>query len=1136
MDRLSTKATKTRTHSPGTSGTPRLSRSCRYMLIILLSAFALTAPVVVEGQATAFGEFNGTVTDSNGRVIAKAQVMATNIGTNEPSKVVSNAAGQFRIFNLLPVQYTLSFAAPGFKTVTLGPIKLDVGKALTQNAVLPVGVVSETVNVDAQGQLLEATTVGSSTVIHQQMLNDLPLNGRNYTSLIGLTPGANGTRINGQFSDTNRYVLDGASNTTLLGASSAYVPILDAIQEFSIESHSSKAEQGGFLGATISAATKSGTNRLSGDIFEFNRNNEFSARNPIKDRPGVAFPPFHQNQYGGVIGGPVYLPKIYNGHDKTFFFFAYQRMTVNQKSYSYSRVPTADELNGNFANSLFFTGSPNQVHLYDPATTTGGAQPTRTAFAGDVIPAGRINSLTKGYMQYILPAPNFTPTENFPTSNRLDLFLTQTTSNDYSIRIDHRISTRDNIWGRYSQLAYSVTSHPTQTILQISSSPRKNAVVDWVHIFTPRLFVESNVAYSYLPSSIDNVFPGGAVQSLTSIGFNAAQIVAYGLPDFGGTGTDTPGLYGHYEQGQKSPFSLSESVSWNLGRHNLKTGVILSRKSYTNTSVGHHYSFDSSQTSDPNRNDPGAGNTGQGLASALLGLPSSVSLYQGNYAEAFTNWAVYAEDQWKVTPHITIDAGLRYDTYPLPNFTSGIINDWDAFTGIWYIGGGKLPPACNTTGVAPCIPGTGNLADLPFGNMIQVAKNPGIRSPIHDNFGPRIGVAWNVAKNIVLRAGYGIYFDPESNTTQEDQNTFGTWPSSTNVNLSYNQVGDAPTTINTVDGQALSPVTTGVPWGTQTYFWDPNKKNPKSQQWNVDLQQQFSKDLVTTISYVGSLQTRVPMELAYNAATTPGPGNAAVVNSRRPFPFYGADTMFGTDLGRGNYNALQVKVERRFADGLQGLLSYTWSKTMDNGSNSYYGGASVRNSYDVNADYGLSDVDRPHILSMEMTYELPFGRGKRWATGGPLSYLVGGWQFNAIGKVNSGGVIVLTASGDPANIGNTRTTYAHPNLVGNPNVAHQTTKQWFNPAAFAQPVYGYGNTPRGLFRNPPFQNADMSLFKNIPVYERMSIQLRLEAFNAFNLITLGNVNGSFTNNKNFGTITSIGSTPRQLQLGAKMYF
>lgn len=241
----------------------------------------------------------------------------------------------------------------------------------------------------------------------------------------------------------------------------------------------------------------------------------------------------------------------------------------------------------------------------------------------------------------------------------------------------------------------------------------------------------------------------------------------------------------------------------------------------------------------------------------------------------------------------------------------------------------------------------------------------------------------------------------------------------------------------------------------------------------------------------------------------------------------------------------QFALQNRPAVTFSSALPLLWSTraetslallvSLDNGSNTYYG-TTVRNPYNLSADYGLSDVDRPQFLNLEMTYDLPFGKGKRWLNSGPLAYIAGGWQFNAIGRANSGSVIVLTASNDPANIGATQGNYAHPDLIGNPVLPNRSTKEWFNVAAFAQPVYSYGNAPRGLERNPPFQNADMSLFKNIPVYERYSIQLRLEAFNAFNLITLGNVNGSFTNNKNFGTITSIGSTPRQLQLGAKVYF
>jgi hypothetical protein len=391
---------------------------------------------------------------------------------------------------------------------------------------------------------------------------------------------------------------------------------------------------------------------------------------------------------------------------------------------------------------------------------------------------------------------------------------------------------------------------------------------------------------------------------------------------------------------------------------------------------------------------------------------------------------------------------------------------------------------------------------------------------------------------MVVNGGFGIYYDPTSNTTQESQNTFGNWPSSTNLNLNYNTVGSSLTTVHQVDGQSLSPETTGRPWGTQGYFWDPRKKDPRSEEWNISLQQQFGKNLVATVAYVGSHSTRLDMTLDANTAQTPGPGDATVINSRRLWPFYGTDTHFGTDLGRSNYNALQVKVNKQYANGISLLAAYTLAKTLDNNTDSWYS-ASPQNSYNVNADYGLSNADRPQIFSTAVIYNLPFGRGERWLQTGIPAALAGNWQVNVIARTESGTPVVISASGDPANIGNTQYNYARPNLIGNPHVPHPSSAEWLNPAAFQQPVYAFGNAPRGLIRNPDYQNADMSVIKNIPIPSRdnkLMVQLRFEAFNALNLITRGGVNGSFTNNPTFGQIHSIGSSPRQLQFAAKFYF
>lgn len=1079
----------------------------------------------IFGQATEFGTINGTVTDPAGSVIRNAKVTATDIAKGESYTAKTNSSGLYIVPNLLPAEYNLTIEAPGFKTVTIAPFKLDVGQTLTQNRTLPIGQSSQRVEVHAQGQLLQTTVVSNSTTIEAAQINDLPLNGRNYTSLIDLTPGADGTRINGQFADANRYVLDGANNTDLRGGGSTYVPNLDLIQEFSIDSHTTQAENGGFLGSTVSVATKSGTNHLHGDLFEFNRTSEFEAKNPYN--PTVS--PNHYNQFGGTVGGPVYLPKIYNGHDRTFFFFGYQGTRDSQKAYTYTRVPTADELNGDFHNSLFFLNSPVTQHLYNPATTTTGPNPSRMPFPDDTFTP---DPLMQAYFKFVEPVPNFTPTAQHPTVNRLDIYGNPTVINDYSIRIDQRISSKDNIWGRYSQVGNSVTSNQTPVVTQPVLQNRKNLIVDWIHMFTPKLFVESNYSYLVFPYSINDGLPPNYRSGLIAAGFNASQIALYNLPDMLYTEASTPYFITDFTINERSPFSLNESLSWTAGNHTMKFGVNLSHKHFENTVSGHHFLFSTVQTQDPS--NPSV--TGLAFASAMLGLPYGISTGYSHYIESYLNWAAYAEDQWKVRPNITISVGLRYDNFPTPNYTLGAneLNDWDFNNGIWYIGGGKVPPPCNTSGKAPCIPGDGNIADLPYGNMIQLAKYPGIRYPLHDNFGPRIGVAWNVLKNTVIRAGYGIYYDPESETAVENQNTFGSWPSANTLTSQFNQIGQSLTTVNEIDGQDVNPLPPLVPWGTSTSFWDPHKKDPKSQQWNADLQQQFLREWLVDLAYVGSHNTRNDMTLDANAAITPST-DPSTINARRKWPFYGSDTMFGTDLGLSNYNALQLKINRRFSNGLQMLIAYTWAKTMDNGEDGWFSGH-PQNSYDLNANYGISDADRRQILSTEAIYQLPFGKTRRWLNHGAAAYILGNFQLNAIGTAESGNPIILTASGDPAHIGNTQYNYERLDIVGNPRVTHQSGAQWFNQAAFKVPDGAFGTAPRGLFTQPNYQNLDLSIFKNVPLHNSLSLQLRLEAFNALNLIMRGAVDGNISDTATFGKIYSIGNTPRQLQLAAKFYF
>jgi hypothetical protein len=1092
---------------------------------LLLLLFGL--PGLVLAQASATAGVDGVVRDPQGNAIAGATATLLNDSTNLSSTAGTNAHGQYRILNVAPGTYTLTIEAPGFKLARVPSFKVNVGQTVTLDVQLEIGTVSENVEVAAEGKLLQRSTVELSTVIQEKVIRELPLNGRNYTQLINLTPGANGFRLNGQWPDGNNFQLDGANNTTVLGGQSALVPILDTIQEFSVQSHSGKAEFGGVMGATVTAVTKSGGNRLSGSAWEFLRKNTFNARNPFTEANLKEPPPFSQDQFGATLGGPVYIPGLYDGRNRTFFFAAYEGFRFSRDVVSLSRVPTERELSGDFS------GSTLGRIIYDPATTRVGpnGQIVRDPFPGNQIPASRISPVAVGYLRLILPAPNYADPAG-RDFNRSDTFPSTSDSDSFSIRLDHRFGNRDDLSVRFSRVESTDFNYlNTAFITRSATRNRTHLSANWTHIFSPNLLLESRYSYSDHPFRILDDFPGGR-DGLLQLGFSQAKIDKYDIPLFWNIQPfPIPFLNGRYGTLTKDPFGLTESLSWVRGSHSLKVGFQLVRRKFSNIALGHRYDFSNGPTSDPAR----PGSTGTPLASALLSLPDAISYYDGTYTLAFNNWGAYVQDEWKVRPNLAVALGLRYDYFPTPNFLQGTINDFDWQTGEWLIGAESLPPPCNVARVAPCIPGNGNLSSLPFGDKIRLADSPGIRHPIRDNVGPRVGVAWSLSSRTVLRAGYGLYFDTASATAQEMQNTAGIWPSNFSAYAGHNALGSPVTTIEQIDRTSLSPITEGAPWGTITYFWDPRKKNAKSHQWNLEVQRELSPSFVVSAAYVGSANKRQDLNVLANTARTPGPGSAAEVNARRPFPYYGAATLYGTDLGESTYNALQLRAEHRLHKGLQFLVAYTWSRSIDNGGDSWFAG-NPQNTYDLEDSRGLSNNDRTHLLRISGVYELPFGRGKRWLSGGPAAYILGNWQLNAILVAESGTPVVIVVPGDVANIGaGGFKAYARPDLVGDPHVSDPTAARWFNTAAFAIPNLAFGNAERGLVRNPGYWSADLSLFKNVAMGQRASLQLRLEAFNAFNHPNLANPDANIRS-PNFGRITNIRGAPRNLQFGVRVAF
>ena len=1159
--------------------------------LLLGTAIALFSACSIYGQR-ATGEINGTVTDKSGGAVPNAPVKLTNLGTKILSQTQSNASGYFVFINVQPGQYALSVENPGFKTAQVPQFEITVNQTLTQNLVLDVGNVADTVTVTAEAPLLQQSTTELGTVIAEQALKELPLNGRNFTQLLILTPGANPVStaqgsgvgfqdagitgipntaffkvsLHGQQNRSVLYYLDGIINTDFRGSVYGVEPIIDAVEEFKVQSHNEKTEFGGVLGGVVNLVSKSGTNSFHGAGWEFVRNNAFDARNPFTDfcnparcgpgsLPTTPAPPvaYHQNEFGGAAGGPIFK-------NKTFFYTAYEGWRYSKAPLTLSLVPTADELNGDFSHS-FYT---NQI--YNPSSTTcSGGKCTVTPFNGNTVSPSSISTAMQSYLKaYLRPS-------NFPLSggnNYLETRPQVDTNNAWQLRVDHTFSERNAVFGRLSQMWVSDVA-PVSGAAETTPSDYHayNFGGGWTHIFRPNLILDVRGGAVLKPYVFNQAAATARTGPATSAGFKNVEqyggmVTTLATPYF----TSDTGQRGLSDRGNPG-VNWDAGINWIKGNHNIKAGAQFIYVNRLQNNLFQSYGFADAQTS-----NIGAAKTGNSLASELLGLPNSYTGQLPQYAQVFFRfnvWAGYVQDEWKIKPNFTINWGLRDDYLtkitPLNNRLS---NGLDLFNQKWLIGASSVG-ACGTPFVDPCVPG--GLSSVPFNDHIILTGEQSVAPPaVRDNIAPRVGIAWGFMRNTVLRAGYGVFYDTVSARSQYAQNTVEgpTWPWTTGIGTQSANVavggvwpngpGNPLQFITNIEGSFPNPVVAASPWTSAGggFTNDPNYKNPRSQQYSAEIQRQFAGDMMLSVAYVGSHNSRLDYSGKANAARQASPNGTpnAAIDALKAIPFMVPNWTYSQSIGWSNYNALEVKFQKRFSKGLQTLLSYTWSKSLDTSSGYFNvengagsGGSSVQNYFAIHQNYGPSGYDIPQLLTWSTTYELPFGHGQHWLNHGPLSYVLGNWEANYVFLARKGQPLNLVVNGDVANIsgnGGTVTGYSRPNLVGNPRsdctvngvtIPVGTINCLYNPAAFVSPAGSFGNAGRGLVRNEPFYNLDFSLIKNIPLRERLAIQLRFEAFNALNLQILGTP-GTTIGLSSAGVVTNIASTPRQLQMAAKITF
>jgi len=1083
----------------------------------------LITPVALAQEA----ELNGAVRDTSGAVVPNAEVRALNKGTGTNRTTKTNEAGLYVLQSLQPGAYEVEISAGGFKKFVRTDLELHVAQKATLDFTLEIGDVRESVSVSAGTETLETSTTQLGTTITPEKIVDLPLNARNFTELITLTPGAIPVSIgennsplfvakvgqsyfpavNGQSNRSNTFTLDGIYNNGNYGGTYAVAPNIDALSEFKVQSQSDQAEFGGVAGGVINVVTKSGTNGFHGTAYEFLRNDALDSRGFFTAKK----PPLRQNQFGATLGGPV-------RKDKTFFFFSYEGYRQINPTSSLTNVPTPQQLGGDFSGQSRVIFNPFSTRV-DP--TTPGRY-LRDPFPGNIIPPSRLNPSIQAWAKAVIPAPISTGFANFNMRNDDPQ---RAPFNQYNIRADHRFSQADSVWFRYTRGEQNLRSaNALPGTYSESDLPSQNLGGSYTRIFGANTVLTGLFGYSTMRQITtpfitnqklvaQGLFPGFD-PALNAPGMNGLSSAFGGLP------SDTR------NRGPQEGYQGNVDFSKIIGRHSFKVGGgALILKYHTNETEG-SMGFSTLQTADLNN----LGNTGSDLASFVLGVENGWAYRNRKYDLEAQIWDLYFQDSWRVNDKLTLNYGLRWDLLRNPEFSKAFPSMWDFGIGK-YIVGSKPIPNCSASQPAPCLSDPNNAYVQQ--NVVFTGSSK-FRSDDYKMFGPRFGLAYKVRPDMVVRAAFGIFYDLMAGSTQRAQNPVGNWPNT--LLLSGNENRNLVTsTADNIFGGNDPRIPLPTPLASYNYYYDPRMKDPYSEQWHIDIQKELPGSSQLTVGYVGSHTLRLAVGGDYNTALTPGPGSP---QSRALWPNLPV-SLWDRSIGQSKYNAFQAKFEKRFASGFSSLLSYTWSKSMDVATSGLFNteNFSLQNPYDPNGSRSVSGFDIPHYFSAAVIYDLPFGQGKRWISEGIASRIVGSWRVNSIIQLRSGQPFTLFTNVDIANIGAIQgSSQVRPDLIGNAHLDNPTPSLWFNKSAYAVPkAYTFGTSGRNQLRSDSYQNFDLSLFREDRLTERLHMQFRAEAFNILNHPTFGTPQGLITS-PTFGAVSSTVSTARQIQLGLKLVF
>jgi Carboxypeptidase regulatory-like domain len=1127
------------------------------MVPLTLLVLSTGAPPAVFAQAVN-GAFHGTITDSTGAVIPGAQVEARNLGSGATRDVTSDEKGFYTITDLAPGHYSLRITSKGFQTLSRPDVELQVSQDAEVNDVLTVGQATEIVEVTAAPAMLTTTSSTLGQVIGNKDAVDLPLNGRQFTQLILLTPGAapieggqqNGFSIhiaggglapavNGQNGGQDSFTLDGVINNHPYIQVYVIAPPPDALEEFKTQNHISDAQFSFSSGANVNIVTKTGSDKLHGDLWEFVRDDVLNSANYIDNLTGTPKPSYLQNQYGFTVGGPVMFPHLYDGRrNNTHWFGFWEGFKSDQGITGLAGNPTATELSGDFSDLLTgaqattSTGAPAYDalgraimvgQLYNPySTRTVNGQLVRDPIPNNNITSVMpLNAIALKYLNATYYAPNYGPGGNsYPNYS----FVADTivTSNQFGGNLDHVFKNNDTVFAKFYY------SEPTQTTgnsqkygAGLNLNHAKMITAGYTHLFSPTLLTSARFGYTWMHYGL-NVVPAGEslISEVNSGGFLPTKDGIPLIPEFTiGPRSFTGSSQFAVPMGPTRIYQFNDDVEKTKGSHSISTGFLYLHTHSFDDGFGGSFGFDQYPTSALIAGDANVSSTGDGLASMLMDLPSTFNVFTGiTYADIKNYWlGAYVQDKWQVSRKLNIQFGMRWDFQAPPHYKNNIFSMWNTNC---PLGNYNTPDSLHAI-QEQCLlmPYAYNPAPTPTNPNPLTWPVPNIRStifaPQYNGFQPRLGIAYSLDSKTVIRAGFNV-FDDHNAFTKDAQDARGSWPSGgqtipagLNRQVPSTFLDNPPTAASFLQG--ATPV-----FGRAG---DPNSKIPYSLQYNLGVQRELNNNTTFQVTYVGSVSRRLWGTVGYNAPLPQNMGPNAQP-AGEPFPFINGTIQGDENKFWGNYNGIQGQLQRRFAQGLQFIAAYTYSKCLnvDGGEFDAY----PQNSYDVAADYGPCQQNFPHLFVFSAVYALPFGQGERFGggVGKAMNFLVGGWNISDITQIHSGVTFSTGVSADNANTGTTQRANYVPGCQLKPAGFHQSVKEWYNPACFVvPPEYTFGNTERNGFRGPDYDDSDIAIFKNFNFTESKYLQFRAESYNTLNRTNFSPPGGSAT-----GSSAQIGGT------------